>query len=103
MTEEDAKTKWCFAAVASHTNPRMGFDYGSENPKIFPCLGSACMAWRSVPVRDTRPRSLYRIGTNEKVSAGITGGHNPNAEWRLDNPDEPPPPPSGYCGLAGQP
>jgi len=45
MTEQEARTKWCFAAVASHTNPRSGFD-GDKGPIIFPCIGSACMAWR---------------------------------------------------------
>lgn len=48
MTEDEAKTKWCFAAVASHTDPRRGFeeDTGTPYPLTFPCLGSRCMAWR---------------------------------------------------------
>lgn len=47
MTEEEAKTKWCFAAIASHTNPRLGFDNAAVGDyKQFPCIGSACMAWR---------------------------------------------------------
>lgn len=42
MTEEEAKTKWCPHAIASHTNPRQ------HNGEVWlhNCIGSACMAWR---------------------------------------------------------
>jgi hypothetical protein len=55
MTEQEAAGRWCFAAVASHTNPRQGFDVAVDEPSqgfaglappVFPCIGSRCMAWR---------------------------------------------------------
>lgn len=45
LTEAVAKTKWCPLATASHTDPRAGFN-GSGSPKVFPCIGSECMAWQ---------------------------------------------------------
>lgn len=68
MTEEEAKTKWCPHAVASHTDPRAGFrDDDGGRPKVHPCIGSACMAWRwggSWPRPDDPPeiRSFYDGG-----------------------------------------
>lgn len=44
-TEEQAKTKWCPMATASHTDPRAGFG-DDGRPIIFPCIGAQCMAWR---------------------------------------------------------
>lgn len=53
MTEEEAKTKWCFHFIASHTNPRQrDWAEGDEQrgeptgPFLHRCIGSACMAWR---------------------------------------------------------
>lgn len=48
MTPEEAKEKWCFAAVASHTDPRRGF-HGNDDDKYgatFPCIADKCAAWR---------------------------------------------------------
>lgn len=79
MTEAEAKTKWCFAAVASHTNPRSGFG-GDTSLKVFPCIASDCMAWRWSKV--------------------------PNWEWEAapeptDVPMEITSTTEGFCGLAG--
>lgn len=52
MTEDEAKTKWCPHAVASHTDPRgmMGYERPElglpANTFTHACIGSACMAWR---------------------------------------------------------
>lgn len=60
MTEEEARTKWCFAAVASHTDPRQGFHENSGGmSKVFPCLGSACMAWRWSDHINSQPEIGY--------------------------------------------
>lgn len=76
MTEDEAKTKWCPHAVASHTDPRAGFH--ADDPdgmrRQFPCIASACMAWR---------------GENESgTSRAGTGWSRPKDGH-------------GYCGLAG--
>jgi len=91
MTEDEAKTKWCFAAVASHTDPRRGFEpppepstdgiiYRDKNapastPKQFPCIASACMAWRWASWKQRV--TSYDPGYGDKTN--------------------------GYCGLAGKP
>lgn len=95
MTEEEAKTKWCPHAIASHTNPRQ------HNGEVWlhNCIGSACMAWRSLDVYDNRERHLWSRSKGERVTAAI----GDDAEWRLANPNEPPPAPRGFCGLAGKP
>ena len=76
MTEDEAKTKWCPQAVASHTNPRQGFDGVPGFTPIFPCLGSACMWWRWIS----------KAGTGEDGTANYYTG-----KWK------------GYCGVAGKP
>lgn len=80
MTEEEAKTKWCPQAVASHTNPRQGFDGEPGRLPIFPCIGSACAWWRWIPV------GIVRWEGNTAI---------------LQYPD--PKPTEGYCGPAGKP
>jgi len=114
MTEEEAKTKWCPHAIASHTNPRQ------HNGEVWlhNCLGSACMAWR----RDDPARELLRFYKDDArretmVSAGtmrVIDGE----PWRYEYSDcdekgefellhrarpENGPKSSGYCGLAGKP
>ena len=76
MTEEDAKTKWCPHAVASHTDPRAGFreDDPEHTYRHFPCLASACMAWRVAQIGRVLPGDEYKTYRTE-----------------------------GFCGLAGAP
>lgn len=83
MTEDEAKTKWCPHAVASHTNPRELTKYDRDGNDIpeprfrHNCIGSACMAWRWHPNWGNSPE-------------------NPDACIEL-------PPIEGFCGLAGRP
>ena len=79
MTEDEAKTKWCPHAVASHTDPRAMAHH--ERPQLglptetfrHACIGSACMAWR---------------WKRHPESAAVKMGHGDA---------------TGYCGLAGSP
>lgn len=104
FTEEEAKTKWCpFTRTANFSVDGAGI---SENRhpsgqllEGCNCIGSACMAWRSEYWHDTREKELWHIARNERVNGGITG----EVEWRLVNPDEPPPPKTGFCGMVHQP
>jgi hypothetical protein len=113
MTEDEAKTKWCFAFTASHTDPRAreylnadgAFDADASGPFRHHCIGSDCMAWRSagrvdgVVVERVRaePGSVrpdgwsYEAVDGERASAG--------GDWvRREHG-----PPTGFCGLAGAP
>ena len=112
LTEDEAKTKWCpFARViadgtgnfyASGNRVKNHANWPVEtklNPETARCIGSACMAWRSVPAVDTRERALYSRRTGERTTAAF----GDDADWRLVNPNEPEPLPAGYCGLAGRP
>ena len=79
MTEEEAKTKWCPHAIASHTNPRQ------HNGEVWlhNCIGSACMAWRKTGV--AKVENLH----GQLVDRDIDG----TGRWHYE----------GYCGLAGKP
>ncbi len=50
MTENEAKTKWCFAyRVTSSGHYTLDNRSPNDPPEIFSryrCIGSACMAWR---------------------------------------------------------
>lgn len=89
-TEEEAKTKWCpFARGVSHSGGnRMAYgsagdgpaedDYTEEQAAMYPCLGSACMAWQWAV------EPIYS-------DSGITlRGHQKSKT-------------EGFCGLAGRP
>jgi len=76
VTEDEAKTKACCAAV------RGGNERGMLKLKAPPCIASACMAWRETPDptkgRHDEEREIYREQN---------GRHRPG----------------GFCGLAGAP
>lgn len=75
MSEDDARQKWCPHAVASHTNPRAGFEpLTIEQPKLHYCIGSACMAWRweSYASRDN-PTRLPGAGQSFDITRGFCG------------------------------
>ena len=82
LTEDEAKTKWCPHAVASHTDPRGHSKYKNERlglPEdtfVHACIGSACMAWR------------WADGPHDDV----------DGDTRLDGTVAKA---QGYCGLAG--
>lgn len=118
MTEEEAKTKWCPCArgIMDAGGNRMAWggdggepnlpddqaEYGAEMADLYPCIGSACMAWR---VSD---RQRFR---HEEIAQEQT----PSGEgWYLLNPtqtgagrlwlrDVPMGVDGGFCGLAGRP
>lgn len=114
LTEEEARKKWCpFArdilsaggnraayggAGAEPDSEECHEEYEAEMADQYPCLASACMAWRRVPIDDMRERELWSKSQNKRVSSA-TGD---DGEWRLVNPDEPAPPARGFCGLAGR-
>lgn len=78
LTEDEAKTKWCPHAVASHTDPRRGFHAGeTRDEHCFTCIASECMMWRW-GFRDAKM-----------------------GEARLARALRDDPPTRGWCGLAG--
>ena len=84
MTEEEAGTKWCPHAIASHTNPRQ------HNGEVWlhNCIGSACMAWRwaAIPNPDYKPGNYQVWPTQQPVGD----------PWIQSDT-------LGGCGLAGKP
>lgn len=103
MTEEEAKTKWCFHFIASHTDPRMPpsqyerDELGNASPFLHNCIGSACMAWRCIPNGDNRSKiEAIRDHRGLYGSTLATAKAAVEATWR--EPKE-----RGYCGLAGAP
>lgn len=103
-SETEAGEKWCPHAIASHTNPRGGFEpreiWGETAPlKVFPCIGSNCMSWRWSRAKETKAYldaiqahmketgDNFNIATNKVLAlVGSTFEHT-----------------EGYCGLAGRP
>lgn len=88
LSEEEAKTKWCPHAVASHTDPRGGFR-NDGRPIQFSCIASACMAWRwaystydTVEQRFLKPGEVYSLSDTKRYE-------------RRNH--------TGWCGLAGRP
>lgn len=109
MTEQEAKTKWCPHAVASHTDPRKRIGDGW----LHACIGSACMAWRTTTADDWADQfkkliqggfvidaiKLHRTATNSGLKEskdfvdGVRAGTIPMPVSQA----------VGYCGLAGKP
>jgi len=105
MTEDEAKTKWCPHAIASHTNPRqrhyLDSDGGSTEPTgpfIFNCLGNQCSQWRWHEPKRTaafleavsahmRTQSKPNFNASVQAVYAETGGQFERIE--------------GFCGLAG--
>lgn len=75
MNEETAKTKSCWV-----------------HPENF-CSASACMAWAFDRIGDHRERDLWSKKLNKKVNSAS----GDDADWRLVDPDEKLPEPTGYC------
>lgn len=125
MTEEEAKTKWCPFSRDKHGNrsaysdepvQEIDPDYVADMAGAYPCIGSACMAWRVLPPNDNwvlRFRDYmvadmwinaikeHRAGTGSNLKDAkdyvdaIRGGTKPLPEPSIGR--------SGYCGLAGKP
>lgn len=99
-TEAEAERKWCpHARVgfngAAGNRYRMDIDRVSSSPFAV-CIGSACMAWRS-------------LGPNAEFQ---WAKEKPGPDWVLDEPCPVMPdgrrwkrklPSTGYCGLSGKP
>lgn len=101
MTEEEAETKWCpFARERARQGMPDGGgnripygcaddgpveeDYIRDAAMAFPCIGSACMAWRwaeVVTAWSSSPNSPHEAVPREYGRSGI----------------------DGYCGLSGRP
>jgi hypothetical protein len=102
MTEDEAKTKWCHAFTASHTDPRAReYANGPEaGPFIHACIGSSCMAWRWTEAKraqafDEAVRAFMRTQDKPNAATAIQKlyaerGH----EFERTE---------GGCGLAGTP
>lgn len=107
MTEDEAKTKWCPHARerAAQGMPDGGGnrtpygdagdgpaadDYTREQAMLFPCIGSACMAWRWDSEED-----LVKVAADTVTSRAAAEKY----KWDIvcDVPA------TGYCGLAGKP
>lgn len=96
MTEEEAKTKWCFKR---ERRPAENGPPGRLSASSC-CLGSACMAWRY----DQRWKGM-RPGEKYVVVDRPATPENPHpfVIERGQAPDPLPPENTGYCGIADKP
>lgn len=108
MTEEEAKTKWCAHAIASHTNPRgkarwdeNGFEI-TEERFSHNCIGSRCMAWRDAGPK-VEQKIVHRQDRKILEQRGwryiISYDDGNDLIERCESTAEH----VGYCGLAGKP
>lgn len=83
LTEEEAKTKWCpfarrmpyaEAAEASEID-KIGInpDYVDEMRAMYPCIASACMAWRWVEELDKDAPGDEAVFKRERGYCGLAG------------------------------
>ena len=119
MTEEEAKTKWCpFARVGSSTSGLGGFNrfiepVSADSDARARCLGSACMAFRRLPVVDWSHQFKELLDGNNWIGAiklhrQATGSSLKDAKDFVDGVrggtrPMPTSAPAGFCGLAGRP
>jgi hypothetical protein len=106
MTEDEAKTKACCGPFAGRmaygtadTAPEIAVqgldpDYIAETAARWPCIGSACMAWRRRYLTE-RERSDLIAG---QVRLGMTSDKALSFVNHLEEDA-----PEGFCGLAGAP
>lgn len=99
MTEDEAKTKACcgpFAGRIPYGSADTALevsvqgidpDYIAETAARWPCIASACMAWRAVPTTAAR----VRTDKGETVSPAAAKRFG----WTIVQ--------TGFCGLAGAP
>jgi hypothetical protein len=85
MTEEEAKTKWCPMArgVNESGGNRIAYgsagdgpvedDYTTEAAMKYPCIGSACMAWRWDSVGMEYEHAGYGGKARGKGHCGLAG------------------------------
>jgi hypothetical protein len=102
MTEDEAKTKWCPHAVASHTNPRGLTNWDADGNEIpaprfqHNCIASACMAWRW---GDNKYEAFFRSkSTRAERPCNPGDTFNPNVEEVVERYTA-----EGFCGLARRP
>lgn len=80
LTEEEAKTKWCFKTAGAHPDDERGRT----------CLASQCMAWR-----------WARYDEYVFDSAGIDWS-KPDTTVKTETLVKNTAPHTGFCGLVGQ-
>jgi hypothetical protein len=97
MTEDEAKTKWCFRRKPDPI-------YFPE-PSNIRCIGSACMAWRWEPLMADEAFKVAVQKAAAEMGDTSTGRHKA-AQHVMANRAEyglPTKPFDGFCGLANKP
>lgn len=106
MTEDEAKLRWCpFARDSETSGNRLRYggygesvdpQYGAKAAGEFPCIASACMAWRwTDPANDTQ---YTAEGVPAQGPEWVRGPDKIVVKW-----DRPRLGRAGFCGLAGAP
>jgi len=81
MTEAEAKQQWCpHARIDGEQRGDAAYNRDSDDMPVGHCIGSACMAWRWLPLTE-QDRARIRAATGLEI---LEKTH-------------------GYCGLAGAP
>ena len=103
MTEDEAKTKWCpFARDRDGAENRVPYGESDAEPPpeeyirneamAFPCIASACMAWRWADV----PNPEYDL-KRHLFQGGLYPPITPSPPMTIKSDTD------GHCGLAGRP